>query len=62
MATVKLTKREHEIYELILTGKSNQKIADELYISINTVKTHVAKILVKKSASNRIQLITNQNK
>ncbi|MCT4580990.1 MAG: helix-turn-helix transcriptional regulator [Flavobacteriales bacterium] len=62
MATIKLTKREHEIYKLILMGKSNQKIADELFISINTVKTHVAKILAKKSASNRIQLITNQNK
>jgi len=59
MAQIKLTKREQEIYQLILLGMSNQKIADKLFISINTVKTHVAKILTKRSANNRIELITN---
>jgi LuxR family transcriptional regulator of csgAB operon len=62
MTAIKLTTRENEIYELILLGKSNQKIGEDLFISINTVKTHVAKILKKKSATNRIELITNQNK
>ena len=56
----KLTVRENQIYHLILLGKSNQKIGDELFISINTVKTHVAKILKKRDAINRIELITNQ--
>lgn len=60
MRAIKLTTRESEIYQLILLGMSNQKIGDELFISINTVKTHVARILQKKSATNRIKLITNQ--
>lgn len=59
---VKLTTRENEIYQLIILGRSNQKIGDELFISVNTVKTHVAKILKKKGANNRIELITNQIK
>jgi DNA-binding NarL/FixJ family response regulator len=62
MRQLKLTTRESEIYQLILLGRSNQKIGDELFISINTVKTHVAKILKKRGATNRIELITNQNK
>ena len=62
MVQIKLTIREREIYQLILLGRSNQKIGDELFISINTVKTHVAKILAKKNATNRIELITKQNK
>ena len=59
MRAIKLTIRESEIYQLILLGMSNQKIADKLFISINTVKTHVAKILKKRAANNRIELITN---
>ena len=59
MRAIKLTTRESEIYQLILLGKSNKKIGDELFISINTVKTHVAKILKKRAANNRIELITN---
>lgn len=62
MRQLKLTTRENEIYQLILLGRSNQKIGDELFISINTVKTHVAKILKKRAATNRIELITNQIK
>jgi DNA-binding NarL/FixJ family response regulator len=60
MEQIKLTTRESEIYQLILLGKSNQKIGEELFISINTVKTHVARILHKKAATNRIKLITNR--
>ena len=59
MRAIKLTIRESEIYQLILLGMSNQKIADKLFISINTVKTHVAKILKKRAANNRIELVTN---
>ncbi|MGB0886983.1 MAG: response regulator transcription factor [Vicingaceae bacterium] len=60
MRAIKLTARESEIYQLILLGKSNKTIGDELFISINTVKTHVAKILKKRAANNRIELITNK--
>lgn len=59
MKEIKLTTREYEIYQLILLGKSNKSIGDELFISINTVKSHVAKILKKRAVNNRIELITN---
>lgn len=58
----RLTKREREIQDLILKGNSNMQIAEELSISINTVKTHVAHILKKESAKNRVELISNQLK
>lgn len=59
---MKLTKKEIIINEKILQGKSNSDIADELSISINTVKTHVKHVLEKKNVKNRIQLISNQIK
>ncbi|WP_194852229.1 LuxR C-terminal-related transcriptional regulator [Nonlabens antarcticus] len=48
-----LTNRENEILDLIADGKSNKQIADELFISINTVKYHVKKIYEKLEVSNR---------
>jgi DNA-binding NarL/FixJ family response regulator len=59
---MKLTKKETIVSIKILEGKSNAEIADELFISVNTVKTHVANVLKKKKVKNRIQLITNQEK
>lgn len=57
--SIKFTARESQTNQLILKGYSNQKIADELHVSINTVKTHVSKVLQKAGAKNRIELITN---
>lgn len=48
-----LTAREAEILEKISKGNSNKVIADELFISINTVKYHVKKIYEKLEVSNR---------
>lgn len=50
-----LTDRELEVLELIVAGYSNAKIAEELYITVGTVKTHVCNILNKLSASDRTQ-------
>ncbi|WP_204140130.1 response regulator transcription factor [Halomicronema sp. CCY15110] len=50
-----LTERELEVLELIVAGYSNAKIAEELYITVGTVKTHVCNILNKLSASDRTQ-------
>ena len=50
-----LTAREAEILERIAKGDSNKKIAEELFISINTVKFHVKKIYEKLDVSNRKQ-------
>jgi DNA-binding NarL/FixJ family response regulator len=53
----RLTNREFEILRLIATGMSNQDIADKLYVSRETVKTHVGSVLLKLGASNRTQAV-----
>jgi DNA-binding NarL/FixJ family response regulator len=50
-----LTERELEILELIVAGCSNAEIAEKLYITIGTVKTHVRSILNKLCANDRTQ-------
>lgn len=52
-----LTKREEEVALLLFEGLSNQSIADQLFISLPTVKTHVSNIFKKCKVSNRNQLI-----
>lgn len=51
-----LTVREHEIADLVATGKTNQEIADTLFIGRRTVETHVAHILSKLGLSRRTQV------
>ncbi len=53
----RITKREGEIIQLILEGKSNRDIEKQLFISYDTVKTHVYKIYKKIGIKNRWQLI-----
>lgn len=50
-----LTNREMEILQLIAQGLSNQEIADECFITLKTVKTHVSNILSKLDVSDRTQ-------
>ncbi|MGZ7441711.1 response regulator [Paenibacillus sp. TH7-28] len=51
-----LTEREKEVLLLIAEGKSNKDIAEELHISIKTVKTHVSNLLMKCELDDRTQL------
>lgn len=51
-----LTPRELDVLKLIGIGKTNQEIADELYIGIKTVKTHVSNILAKLNVDDRTQI------
>lgn len=51
-----LTERERDIAVALARGLSNQDIAAELYISLATVKTHVARIFTKLGAANRVQV------
>lgn len=50
-----LTKREVEVMRLLARGLSNPQIAQELNISVNTVKTHIGHILAKLQLENRTQ-------
>jgi two-component system response regulator NreC len=52
-----LTSREREVLQLIAEGASNQKIAQELFISVKTVEAHRAHIMSKLHAKNRTDLI-----
>ena len=52
-----LTEREHEVLIEIAQGLSNQEIADKLFIGLPTVKTHVAHILQKINARDRVQAV-----
>lgn len=52
-----LTEREMEVLLLIAQGKSNQEIADELFIALKTVKVHVSNILGKLEVQDRTQAV-----
>ena len=53
-----LTPREREVLDLLAGRKTNQEIADELVISVKTVKTHVANILDKLHLESRHEIPT----
>ena len=53
-----ISKRELEVLELMATGLSNQEIADKLFVSLNTVKTHAANLFVKLDVSRRTQAVS----
>lgn len=50
-----LTQREYEVLKLVVDGKSNQEIANELYISEHTAKAHVCNIIQKLLVDDRTQ-------
>lgn len=52
-----ISKREYEVLELMASGLSNQEIADKLFVSLNTVKTHSANLFVKLEVRRRTQAI-----
>jgi DNA-binding CsgD family transcriptional regulator len=51
-----VTNREREIISLICDGKTNQEVADILFISLQTVKDHIYRIYKKLGVKNRVQL------
>lgn len=52
-----ITKREYEVLENIALGLSNQEIADKLFVSTSTIKTHLSSLFLKLDARRRTQAI-----
>lgn len=51
-----LSDREHEVAERVAQGLSNTRIAQDLFLSVPTVKTHIGRIFTKLGIDNRVQL------
>ncbi len=54
-----LSKREHQVGALVVQGLTNQAIAEQLAISIKTVKAHRAKVMVKTESNTLVELLRN---
>ncbi|MEE4592405.1 response regulator transcription factor [Streptomyces sp. DSM 41524] len=51
-----LSERERDIVRLVAVGRTNQEIGDELFLSLSTVKTYLARIQAKLNARNRVEI------
>ncbi|OJF11599.1 response regulator [Couchioplanes caeruleus] len=51
-----LTEREEQVLLTVATGRTNSEIAEELHISLSTVKTHIASLMTKLGARNRVEI------
>jgi DNA-binding CsgD family transcriptional regulator len=56
-ANLGISKREFDVLLLLNKGHSNQEIADKLFVSTNTIKTHTSRIFEKLAVKNRTQAI-----
>jgi two-component system, NarL family, response regulator LiaR len=52
-----ISKREYEVLDLMAKGLSNQEIADKLFVSLNTIKTHSSNLFLKLEVSRRTQAV-----
>lgn len=57
VAGTTITESEYRILGLLWEGKPNKLIADELYVSVNTIKTHIKNLFTKFNVSTRTELI-----
>jgi DNA-binding CsgD family transcriptional regulator len=56
-AKMDLSRRELEVLELMAQGLSNQEIAERLFVSLNTIKTHTSRLFEKMDVKRRTQAI-----
>ena len=52
-----LTPREEAVLDLVAAGRTNHEIAEDLFLSLSTVKTHVGALMTKLAARNRVELV-----
>ena len=57
LARLEISKRELEVLELMAQGLSNQEIANKLFVSLNTIKTHSSNLFLKLTVSRRTQAV-----
>lgn len=57
MQKLGISQREYDVLELMSHGLSNQEIADKLFISLSTVKTHTANLYMKMDVKRRTQAV-----
>jgi DNA-binding NarL/FixJ family response regulator len=51
-----LTDREEQVLATVARGRTNNEIADELFITLSTVKTHITSLMIKLGARNRVEI------
>lgn len=57
ISELEITEREYEVLQAISEGLSNKEIAEKLFLSESTIKTHVSNLLVKLNAKRRTQAL-----
>lgn len=57
LSKLQISKREHEVLQCMSEGLSNQQIADKLFVSLSTVKTHANNLFEKMEVARRTQAI-----
>lgn len=57
LSQLNMSRRELEVLQLMANGLSNQEIADQLFVSLNTVKTHSARVFEKMEVKRRTQAV-----
>ncbi len=57
-----ISKREHDVLILMAQGLSNQEVADKLFVSLNTIKTHSSKLFEKLNVQRRTQAVQEAKK
>jgi two-component system, NarL family, nitrate/nitrite response regulator NarL len=53
-----MARREYDVLRRVATGETNQQIADELGLSLNTIKTYLRNLMAKLGARNRVEAIS----
>jgi two-component system, NarL family, response regulator LiaR len=54
---LRISSRELEVLQLMAEGLSNQEIAERLFVSLNTIKTHSSNLFIKLEAERRTQAV-----